>query len=95
MVRTKHPNAARPIRYYPVPDFKVGDKVSYSVQFLASIGINPTDPMCHARGEILELQDRGMPNLVAKLSWAPDFPEYVNTYNLALVGPNPRHCNVD
>jgi len=77
------------------PDIKPGARVSYSVQFLRSIGESPTSPLCHARGIVTALEPIGSITL-AVIDWQDPIPEpipeRVNVANLAIVGPNPRHC---
>jgi len=73
--------------------FKIGDKVAYSVQFIRSIGLKPTDDLCHCRGEITEIKDYSSKLSIATIKWDnPNIPEKVNTFNLAKVGPNDRFC---
>ncbi len=87
------------MRQYKVPDFKVGDKVAYTVQFLRSIGMSHTE-MSHARGNVINVHVFGSqqtPRLI-EINWSDkglDLPSKVLAPNLALVGPNPRFTNVD
>ena len=82
------------MRTYKTPDFKLGDKIAYSVQFLKSIGMSHGD-MAHARGHITGFMPLGDSTL-AEITWNKgEFPGKVNVANLAKVGPNPRFCNVD
>ena len=76
-------------------EFKPGDRVAYSVQFLKSIFEPTTSPMCHARGTIIEVKQFGC-SKIASVEWEPPvFPGKVNTCNLAHVGPNRQFCNCD
>ena len=77
-------------------EFKPGDHVAYSVQFLKSIFEPPTSPMCHARGTITEVKQFGC-SKIASVEWDPghEFPGKVNTCNLAHVEPNSKFCNCD
>lgn len=84
-------------RSYPVPDFKVGDRVAYSVQFLQSICESHGD-IGHARGAIRELRPIPGGSTLASITWdqpGVSIPAVVNVANLALIGPNPRFCKVD
>ena len=83
------------MRKYQIPDFKIGDRVAYSVQFLASIGMSHTF-MGRARGKIIGLDKLGERALV-RIQWdnTEDPPVRVLDANLALIGPNPRFANVD
>ena len=76
------------------PQFVVGDKVAYSVQFLRSIGMSHGE-MAHARGTITGFTPIGRDTLLADIAWNIDMPARVNVANLARVGPNKRFCNVD
>lgn len=69
----------------------VGDKVSYSVQFLRSIGMSQSD-MARARGEVTEITTYSQGFALATIKWNADMPERVNVQNLAKVGANTRHC---
>lgn len=73
------------------PNFKVGDKVAYSVQFLKSIGESHGD-MALGRGVVSNVRKFGRANLVT-IDWQNvDLPVNVLDANLALVGPNTRFC---
>jgi hypothetical protein len=66
----------------------IGDKVAYSIQFLASIGMSHSD-MAGARGVVVEISTIGDRLLVAKIDWQnPDMPEKIAIFNLAKVGLN-------
>jgi len=72
-----------------VPDFKIGDQVAYSVDFLRSTFQEHT-ATAHARGTVVGTQKIGETTLV-EIRWDSDeFPTRVNAFNLALVGPNMR-----
>lgn len=74
-------------------NFKVGDKVAYSVQFLKSICMSHSG-MARVRGEIVELKDYGI--TLAKINWtvaAADCAGLVNVGNLAKVGLNTKFSN--
>lgn len=66
---------------------KVGDRVAYSRNFLASIGAGPTSPLAHARGEVLGLERFSVHTVLARIRWAGvyggEVPERVNVANLA------------
>jgi len=74
--------------------FKEGDKVAYSIQFLASIGMSHSD-MAHARGVVESTKTLVANCTLASIAWNCDMPKRVNIANLAHVGPNRRFCNVD
>jgi hypothetical protein len=64
--------------------FTIGDKVAYSIQFLASIGM-PHSDMSRARGIVqsVKIMPGGCPPLIC-VSWDnPDMPEKVIASNLA------------
>ena len=84
------------MRMYKVPNFAIGDRIAYSVQFLASIGMKHGD-MAQGRGIITGIKSHGDTFTLADIAWEKnaDLPERVNVFNLAKVGPNPRFCNVD
>lgn len=70
--------------------FKIGDRIAYSVQFLRSIG-EITGEMPFARGKITGLKELSKECVLAVIEWENgDFPEKVNTKNLAKVGLNAR-----
>lgn len=75
------------------PKFEVGNKVAYSVQFLASIGMSHSK-MAHARGTIIQLKPLSSETILATIEWDgkewDEIPEKVNVHNLALIGNNPR-----
>ena len=82
------------MRTYRTPDFQIGDKVAYSVQFLKSVGMSHSD-MAHARGVIVGFTTLWETKLVS-IEWdRGELPYRVNAHNLAKVGPNPRFANVD
>ena len=75
--------------------FTIGSKVAYSVQFLKSIGMSHSH-MAHARGTITAIDTFGNRLKLARIDWKdPEIPERVTLFNLAIVGPNRRFCNVD
>jgi hypothetical protein len=77
------------------PKFEIGDKIAYSVQFLASIGMRHGE-MAHARGIITGFYPLSSQTMLAEIRWNKgDCPGRVNTFNLAKVGANSRFCNVD
>jgi hypothetical protein len=78
------------------PDFKVGDKVAYSVQFLKSIGMSHGD-IARGRGVITGIVQPCVDWKLAVIAWdkGADLPTKVNVHNLALVGPNRRFANCD
>lgn len=70
----------------------IGDRVAYSVQFLASIGMKHSD-MAQARGVVTEVSELGKGSglMLARIDWGKhDMPERVNVQNLAKVGANAR-----
>jgi hypothetical protein len=72
---------------------KVGDKVAYSVQFLASIGEGATSDLAHGRGEVTEIKEYSSAFAIAGVRWDnPELPDKVNVKNLAIVGANSRFC---
>jgi len=74
---------------------RVGDKVAYSVQWLRGVGLSPTDPLCHARGQVISIVELSARLHLAVVDWgsgSADVPNKVNVNNLALVGPNTRFC---
>ncbi len=77
-----------------IPDFKEGDRIAYSVQFLKSIG-ESHGAMALARGNILSVVSFGSRALI-EIAWdaGDDMLSKVLDANLALVGPNRRFCNV-
>jgi len=82
------------MRKYKVPDFKVGDKVAYSVQWLRSTGQGHSE-VSHARGIVTSigpLIDNHITLL--EIDWGSITTKVLDD-NLALVGPNPRFANVD
>lgn len=78
-------------------NFKVGDKVAYSVQFLKNIGSSHSE-LARMRGEIIEFKEFGI--TLAKIKWTVgkglegDGSGLVNVGNLAKVGTNSKFCNV-
>ncbi len=71
-----------------------GDKVSYSVQFLKSIGQSHSD-LARDRGVVISTNRLGKHSYsttLATINWKGDSPTKVNVQNLAIVGPNMRHC---
>ena len=75
-------------------NFKIGDKVAYSVQFLKSI-CESHGEMARGRGEIIGFKDYGI--ILAEIKWTNannTLPEMVNVGNLAKVGPNSKFCNI-
>ncbi len=87
------------MRHYRAPKLAVGDRVAYSVQFLASIGMKHSE-MARARGTVTELKTFGNSTsgtILAAIAWeqGDEMPGRVNTFNLAKVGANARFCNVD
>ena len=45
--------------------------------------------LCHAKGEIIEINQWGFGGKIAKIKWDnPNIPENVNCFNLAKIGPN-------
>lgn len=69
---------------------ELGDKVAYSVQFLASIGMKHSD-MARGRGIVTDVTMLGTTLQLATIDWqGADLPERVNVQNLAKVGPNTR-----
>jgi len=75
------------------PNFKPGDKVAYSVQWLKSCQLQHSD-LAHDRGIVKRLIPLGERNLV-EIEWQGDSPPKVLDANLALVGPNMRFANCD
>ncbi len=69
--------------------FKVGDKVAYSANFLASLGHHDiTHSMSKVRGVIIRLRMIG-PIVLAEIRWDDEeIPTKVITNNLAKVGQN-------
>lgn len=83
------------MRTYKTPQFAVGDRTAYAVQFLRNIGMSHSE-MAHARGTITGFVPLGTDTTLAEIEWdRGQFPGRVNVANLAKVGPNPRFCNVD
>ena len=77
-----------------IPEFKIDDRVAYSVQFLKSIG-ESHGAMSHARGNITVINPFG-DNALITIKWDDDdMPRKVLSANLAIVGANRRFCNVD
>lgn len=77
-------------RALATPKFKVGDRVAYTIQFLASIAMSHSE-MAHARGTIVELNPLSSETILATIEWDKhDMPAKVNVHNLALVGNNSR-----
>ena len=78
-----------------IPEFKIDDRVAYSVQFLKSIG-ESHGAMSHARGNITAITPFGDRALIS-IEWdkGDDMPPKVLDANLAIVGANRRFCNVD
>ena len=72
------------------PQFKVGDRVAYSVQFLAAIGESHSD-LARDRGFVVSTQPLGQKTLVS-INWDGDSPRMVLACNLAHVGLNTRFC---
>lgn len=71
------------------PEFKVGDKVAYSVQWLKSVGMVHT-PYAHGRGIVTGTKPFGDAVLVS-IDWkAGEGAPRVLAANLAHVGPNSR-----
>ena len=82
---------------HPTPQFKPGDRVAYTVQWLKSVGMSRSD-LTHARGTIADIQPLGEDRAIATIVWdglERNYPRKVLTDNLAHVGPNPRFSNVD
>lgn len=73
------------------PKFEIGNRVAYSVQFLSSIGMSHSE-MAHGRGIITALEPLSSETMLAVIDWEKqaNLPTRVNTYNLAIVGNNPR-----
>lgn len=71
-----------------------GTKVAYSVQFLKSVGMSHSY-LARARGVVTEIIPLGSTSLAA-IAWEPldseELPARVNTFNLAVVGPNLKFC---
>lgn len=83
------------MRSYQMPQFAIGDRTAYAVQFLRSIGESHSR-MARARGTITGFVPLGTDTTLAEITWdRGQFPGKVNTANLAKIGPNPRFCNVD
>ena len=78
-----------------IPQFKINDRIAYSIQFLKSIG-ESHGRMANARGNVTAIAPFGDRALVS-IEWDPgdDMPTKVLDANLAIVGPNRRFCNVD
>lgn len=66
---------------------KVGDRVAYSRNFLASVAASPTSPLAHARGEVLGLERFSVHTILARVRWEPGYagevPDRINVANLA------------
>lgn len=74
-------------------NFKIGDKIAYSVQFLKSICMSHSE-MARGRGEIVGFKDYGI--ILAEIKWnvaADDCAGLVNICNLAKVGLNTKFSN--
>jgi hypothetical protein len=72
---------------------EIGDRVAYSVQFLASIGASHSD-MASGRGTITGLVPLGSTTTLAEIDWnGQELPPKVNVANLAKVGLNTRFSN--
>ena len=82
------------MRQYKIPDFKVGDRVAYTVQWLRSTGMSHSE-LSHARGEVIGITRLGERALIEVKWTVNDLPNRILDANLALVGPNPRFANVD
>jgi ribosomal protein L21E len=71
------------------PDFKVGDRVAYSVQWLRSVGMTHTT-YGRARGEVTAVKPFGDAVLVS-IDWREgEGADRVLSANLAHVGANSR-----
>ncbi len=70
--------------------FKIGDNVAYSVQWLKSTG-QTTGDYPFARGKIVGLVELSSECILAEIDWGCDeFPKRVNIKNLAKVGLNSK-----
>lgn len=73
-------------------DFKVGDRVAYSVQWLKSVGMVHTD-YAHGRGIVTDVKAFGDSALVS-IDWKEGAgANRVLAANLAHVGPNSRFAS--
>jgi ribosomal protein L21E len=71
------------------PEFKAGDRVAYSVQWLKSVGMSHS-PYAHARGVVTETKPFGDAVLVS-IDWtAGEGADRVLAANLAHVSANSR-----
>jgi hypothetical protein len=73
------------------PEFKIGDRVAYSVQWLKSVGMSHSS-YAHGRGIVTDVKPCGGMTLVS-IDWkAGEGAPRVNAANLAHVGANTRFC---
>jgi hypothetical protein len=64
----------------------IGDRVTYSMQFLRSVGMSHDEPMSKGVGTVKRVTQLSQDCLLADIAWDRDLPLKVNVKNLRRIG---------